>query len=165
VTAETNADAQERVHSGSVIFGPHAMECVMRKMILFLFPLLSGCVNSVNGGVHPLRPLEIAMAPYQPTVTAALAGSLMYEGNCLLFRDEATKAYLMPVWPYGSTFNGTALLFHQPGKSDQRIMVAEEFLMEGQPLQWSTLSGAAYVPFLRQCGMQPFFVSSVRPAN
>ena len=45
------------------------------------------------------------------------------------------------------------------------VMVAEEFLMEGQPLQWSTLSGAAYAPFLRQCGMQPFFVSSVRPAN
>ena len=89
----------------------------------------------------------------------------MYEGNCLLFRDEATKIYLMPVWPYGSSFNGTGLLFHQPGKTDQRIMVAEEFLMEGQPLQWSTLSGVTYAPFLSQCGYQPFFVSSVRPAN
>lgn len=137
----------------------------MRKVMLSAVLLLGACVSNTNGGVHPLRPLEIAMAPYQPTVTAALAGSLMYEGNCLLFRDEATKVYLMPVWPYGSSFNGTGLLFHQPGKTDQRIMVAEEFLMEGQPLQWSTLSGATYAPFLNQCGYQPFFVSSVRPAN
>jgi len=137
----------------------------MRKATLSVMALLQACATSTNGGVHPLRPLEIATAPYQPTVTAALAGTLMYEGNCLLFRDEATKVYLMPVWPVGSTFNGTALLFHQPGKADQRIMIAEEFLMEGQPLQWSTLSGVTYAPFLRQCGMQPFFVSSVRPAN
>ena len=136
----------------------------MRKMMLPAIALLEAC--SMNGnGVHPLRPLQIATAPYQSTVTAALAGSLMYEGNCLLFRDEETKTYVMPVWPYGSSFNGTGVLFHQPGKTDQRIMVAEEFLMEGQPLQWSTLSGRTYAPFLNQCGMQPFFVSSVRPAN
>jgi hypothetical protein len=140
------------------------MECVMRKSMLLTIVLLQACATSTNG-VHPLRPLEIPTAPYQATVTAALAGSLMYEGNCLLFRDEATKSYLMPVWPAGSSFNGTALLFHQPSKTDQRIMVAEEFLMEGQPLQWSALSGETYAPFLRQCGMQPFFVSSVRPAN
>jgi hypothetical protein len=140
------------------------MECVMRKSLLLTIVVLQACATSTNG-VHPLRPLEIPTAPYQATVTAALAGSLMYEGNCLLFRDEATKSYLMPVWPPGSSFNGTALLFHQPSKTDQRIMVAEEFLMEGQPLQWSALSGETYAPFLRQCGMQPFFVSSVRPAN
>jgi hypothetical protein len=140
------------------------MECVMRKVAPTLLLLLQACATS-RGGVHPLRPLEIPTAPYQGFVTAALPGSLMYEGNCLLFRDEATKAYLMPVWPIGSTFNGTAILVHQPGKADQRIMVAEEFLMEGQPLRWSALSGAAYAPFLQQCGVQPFFVSSVRPAN
>jgi len=137
----------------------------MRKLMLAALAFPGACVSSTNGGVHPLRPLEIATAPYQPTVTAALAGSLMYEGNCLLFRDEATKAYLMPVWSVGSSFNGTAVLVHQPGKTDQRIMIAEEFLMEGQPLQWSALGGAAYAPFLQQCGVQPFFVSSVRPAN
>ena len=136
----------------------------MRKMMISVAVLLEGCVTSTNG-VHPLRPLEIATAPYQPTVTAALAGSLMYEGNCLIFRDEATKIYLMPVWPNGSSFNGTGLLFHQPGKTDQRIMIAEEFLMEGQPLQWSTLSGATYAPVLSQCGYPPFVVASARPAN
>lgn len=138
----------------------------MRKATLSVLALLQACATtSTGGGVHPLRPLEIATAPYQGIVTAALPGSLMYEGNCLLFRDEATKSYLMPVWPIGSTFNGTAVLFHQPGKADQRIMVAEEFLMEGQPLRWSTLSGETYAPFLHQCGVQPFYVSSARPAN
>lgn len=142
------------------------MERVMRKAMFAILGLLPACTTTTSsGGVHPLRPLEIATAPYQQTVTAALAGSLMYEGNCLLFRDAATGAYLMPVWPNGSTFNGTALLFHEPGKSDQRVMVAEEILMAGQPLQWSTLSGATYAPFLSQCGMQPFFVASLRPAN
>jgi hypothetical protein len=137
----------------------------MRKAILTVLLLLQACATHTNGGVHPLRPLEIPTAPYQGFVTAALPGSLMYEGNCLLFRDEATKSYLMPVWPIGSSFNGTAILVHQPGKTDQRIMIAEEFLMEGQPLQWSALGGAAYAPFLNQCGVQPFYVSSVRPAN
>ena len=84
----------------------------MRKLMLTALAFLGACVSGTNGGVHPLRPLEIATAPYQPTVTAALAGSLMYEGNCLLFRDEASKAYVMPVWPNGSSFNGTGLLFH-----------------------------------------------------
>jgi hypothetical protein len=134
----------------------------MRKATLSVLALLQACASS---GVHPLRPLEIATAPYQETITAALTGSLMYEGNCLLFRDEAAKFYVMPVWPIGSSFNGTAVLFHQPGKADQRIMVAEEFLMEGQPISWGTLSAIGYVPFQRQCGVQPFFVSSVRPAN
>ena len=138
----------------------------MRKPILSVLLALQACAaNTSGGGVHPLRPLEIATAPYQGIVTAALAGSLMYEGNCLLFRDEASKSYLMPVWPIGSSFNGTAVLFHQPSKTDQRIMIAEEFLMEGQPLQWSTLGGATYAPFLNQCGVQPFYVSSIRPAN
>ena len=136
----------------------------MRKAILSVFALLQACASNANG-VHPLRPLEIPTAPYQPMVTAAFAGSLMYESNCLLFRDEATGAYFMPVWPTGSSFNGTALLFHQPGRADQRLMVAEEFLMQGQPVQWSVLGGEHYAPFLHQCGAQPFYVSTIRPAN
>ena len=65
----------------------------MRKAIILAGVLLQACVD--NHLVHPLKPLEILTAPYQPMVTAALAGSLMYEGNCLLFRDEATGAYFM----------------------------------------------------------------------
>lgn len=137
----------------------------MRKAGFFLIcTLLAGCAPRPL--IRPLKPQEIALAPYHEVVTAALAGSLMYEGDCLLFRDEATKAYLMPVWPYGSTFNGTAVLFHQPGKAEQRIMVAEEFVMEGQPLEWPRLPQSYFVPFQRQCpGFQPFFVASVRPAD
>lgn len=124
---------------------------------------LGACVT--HGGVRPLRPLEIATAPYQQVATTALTGSLMYEGHCLLFRDEASGALLLPVWPDGSTFNGTAVLFHQPGKADQRVMVAEEFRMDGQALQWTSLLGEAYAPFQRECAMPPFFVSRVRPAD
>jgi hypothetical protein len=137
----------------------------MRKAGLMIMMIALQACATPSRGVRPLRLHELATAPYQEVVTAALAGSLTYEGNCLLFRDDQTKGYLMPVWPIGSTFNGTAVLFHQPGKANQQVMVAEEFLMEGQPLQWSTLSGEAYAPFLRECGAQPFFVSSVRPAN
>ena len=114
--------------------------------------------------IRPRKPLRSPPRLIR-TVTAALPGTLMYENDCLIFRDEATKAYLMPIWPEGSTFNGTALLFHQPGKTDQRL-VAEEFLMEGQPLQWQRPDGATYAPFRSQCGWtQPFFVASARPAN
>jgi len=136
----------------------------MRKAGLAISMLLCGCVSS-HGGIRPLRPLEIPTAPYHQVATTALTGSLMYEGQCLLFRDEESGALLMPFWPTGSSFNGTAVLFHQPGKADQRVMVAEEFRMDGQSLQWDALMSEAYQPFQRECGMQPFFVTRVRPAD
>src|SRR5690348_12974805 len=137
----------------------------MRKAFLAAFLVLGGCFNN-HPAVRPLRPLEIATAPYQPLATIALTGSMMYEGGCLLFRDEQSGAILMPVWPAGSSFNGTALLYHLPGKSDQWVAVAQEVLLSGQPLQWSALGSAAYQPIEHQCGAYPpFFVTSVRPAD
>ena len=126
--------------------------------------LLTGCASH-SAGIRPLRPLELAAAPYQETVTDYPAGSLMYEGGCLLFRDSQTKAQLMPVWPIGSIFNGTSVNFHQPGKSDQPVLVGEMFVMEGRPAQWSELPVSAYAPFQNQCAAPPFFVSGVRPAD
>ena len=139
------------------------MHKVGRTAILATALTLGGCLS--HPGVRPLRPLEIATAPYHQVATTALTGSLMYEGDCLLFREEDSGALLLPVWPTGSSFNGTAVLFHQPAKSDQRLLISEQFQMEGQPLQWTTLAADTYAPFQRECGMQPFFVSRVRPAN
>ena len=137
----------------------------MRKAGLLLLLVLSGCMND-QPKVRPLRPLEIATAPYQPMATTALTGSLMYEGNCLLFRDEESGALLMPVWPAGSTFNGSSLTYHLPGKADQFIAVAQQELIYGQPLRWGTFGGDVYQPFEQQCGAyEPFFVTNVRPAD
>jgi hypothetical protein len=137
----------------------------MRKAFLAAFLVLGGCFNN-HPAVRPLRPLEIATAPYQPLATIALTGSMMYEGGCLLFRDEQSGSLLMPVWPAGSSFNGTALLYHLPGKSDQWVAVSQEVLLYGQPLQWGTLAGTTYQPVEHQCGSYPpFFVTNVRPAD
>src|SRR5438067_2823251 len=95
--------------------------------------ILAGCSS---GGLHPLRPLEIPTAPYQGVVTTSLTGTLLYEGGCLLFRDDRKRVQLIPIWPDGTTFNGTSVIFHEPGKADQRIVLTEEFLMEGQPVSW-----------------------------
>jgi hypothetical protein len=136
----------------------------MRKAGLMGFLALGACMS--QGGIRPLRPLEIPTAPYHDVATTALPGSLMYEGGCLLFRDDQSGALLLPVWPGRSIFNGSALLFHQPGKADQWVPVASEFLMYGQPLRWPTLGAPTYQPFHQECGgYQPFFVTSVRPAN
>ena len=110
----------------------------MRRVGLLAAVLLSGCMTN-HPAVRPLRPLEIATAPYQPLVTTALTGTLMYEGGCLLFRDDKSGSILMPVWPAGSSFNGTALLYHLRGKSDQWIAVSQEVLLSGQPIAWATL--------------------------
>jgi hypothetical protein len=138
----------------------------MRKLGLTAVILfLGGCMSS-EPHIRPLRPLEIATAPYQEIASASLEGSLMYEGGCLLFHDDSTKALLMPVWPLGSSFNGTALLFHQPGKSDQWVAVNQEILLSGQPQQWTAYGAPPYEPFQRQCGgYAPFYVSTVRPAD
>ena len=134
----------------------------MRRVIFLTLALLPSCTMR---GVHPLTPQDLATAPYQAVVTEGLTGSLLYEGGCLLFRDEDETVQLMPVWPAGSVFNGTTLTFHQPGKSDQLIVIAQELQIEGRPLDWSALAAPAYAPIHQQCGSRPFFVSRVRPAN
>jgi hypothetical protein len=138
-----------------------AGEVSMRKAGLLALVLAQGCVSN---GVHPLRPLEIATAPYNGIVTAALTGTLMYDRGCLLFRADDNRS-IVPIWPEGSTFNGTSVIFHEPGRADQRIVLSEEILMEGQPLQWRTIAGARIPVLQRQCGREPFAVLGVRPAN
>ena len=134
----------------------------MRLAFLVFASLLPGCVSN---GAQPLRPLEIATAPYTGISTTALTGTLMYEGGCLLFRDDSKRRHFYPIWPDGSLFDGTSVLFHEPGRADQRIVLAEEFLIEGQPLQWSTLRGPRFPVHQRQCAAQPFAVAGIRPAN
>lgn len=137
----------------------------MRKAVMLLMFAIGGCVSASPGGIRPLRPLEIPTARYQETITAALTGSLLYENGCLMFRDEDSHVHLLPLWPVGTVFNGTSVIFHQPGKSDQRVVLGEEFLLSGQQLRYAGLAGSDYQPFERQCGVQPFFVTQVRPAN
>lgn len=137
----------------------------MRRAGLVAIVMLAGCVSN-HLAVRPLRPLEIATAPYQPLATTALSGSFMYEGGCLLFRDDESGSLLMPVLPSGSSFNGNALLFHLPGKADQWLAVSQEVLIYGQPIQRQALIAPTYAPIEQQCGAYaPFFVNHVRPAN
>ena len=137
----------------------------MRKTGLALVCLLAGCTTVGHRGIRPLRPLELATAPYSDTVTEALTGSLMYEGGCLLFRDDASKGLLLPLWPPGSIFNGTSVIFHSPARADQPILIAQHFVMAGERQPWVALAPATYAPFQHQCVAQPFLVSEVRPAD
>lgn len=119
------------------------------------------CTANGHGGIRPLRPLELATAPYRQGVRSALTGSLSYENNCLLFREQGSGRLVFPIWPSGSIFNGTSVIFHEPGKADQPILVAQQFVMEGQRTAWT----GDLAPFERQCGTAPFVVSEVRPAD
>ena len=134
----------------------------MKRFLFASVLLLGGCVSN---SMHPLKPLEIATAPYHGISTAGLTGSLMYEGNCLLFREESNHLQLMPVWPDGSTFNGTSVTFHEPGKTEQRIIVGEEFRMEGLPIHWADVPNPRAGVFAQQCDREPFAVLGVHPAN
>jgi hypothetical protein len=156
--------APERLHRAGVLLVGRAAERQMRKSGLIAILLLGGCFW--HRGIRPLRPLEIPIAPYHEVAATALTGSLMYEGGCLLFRDDESRLVLMPVWPAGSTFNGTALLYHLPGKNDQWVAVSQEVVLSGQALRWQALGAPSYGPFQSQCGaFPPFFVTNVRPAN
>ena len=133
------------------------------KLIVCALPLLlAGCVSN---GVQPLRPMEIAIGPYNGIVAATHTGSLAYEHGCLTFYDDAHGPALMPVWPEGTIFNGTSLIFHKPGKADQPIVLNQEFVLSGQPLSSSAVPGPRAALVQRQCGGIPFAVADVRPAN
>ena len=124
---------------------------------------LHACVG--HSGVRPLRPLELATAPYTPVISSSMTGSLGYEGDCLLFRDDETKAMFFPIWPLGSTFNGTSVTFHEPARAEQRVVIGEELVISGASAAWPSLDPVAYAPFHHQCGATPFFVRRVGPAN
>jgi hypothetical protein len=126
--------------------------------------LVSGCAAQ-NQGVRPLRPLELTTAAYQEVSTAAFTGSLMYEGGCLLFRDDRSSGPLLPVWQTGSVFNGTSLIFHEPGRPDQPVLVTQHIFVRGRAVSWSELPPTIFAPFQHQCGGWPFMVSGIRPAN
>ena len=136
----------------------------MRKAGLIGMLALSGCMG--QSSIRPLRPLEIATAPYHDVATTALTGSLMYEGGCLLFRDDRSRVLVMPIWPAGTSFNGSAVNFHLPGKTDQLIAIAQEVVLGGQPIAWGVLGTPEYQPLQHQCGAYaPFSVSTARPAD
>jgi hypothetical protein len=138
------------------------MDRNMRKFILLLFLLLEACAT---GGVRPLRPYEIATAPYRFGEAKPVLGTLMYEGGCLLFRTEGDTGLLMPVWPTGTRFEESLVTFHEPGRAEQRVVLGEEVRLDTLPLDWATLDSAGFRSFHHQCGGEPIFVSEVTPAN
>jgi hypothetical protein len=125
--------------------------------------LVAGCASQYHHGTRPLRPLELATSGYDGTITASLTGSLMYEGGCLMFRADDSPVPLLPIWPNGSVFNGTSVIFHEPGKASQPIIIEQQIVIQGRPLIWAQLPG--YEPFHSQCPAEPFVVSKVRPAD
>jgi hypothetical protein len=136
----------------------------MRTLALAPFVLLTACVSTPS--VRPLRDYEIAIGPYHERGTQSVVGSLMYEGRCLLFDGEKGSVRLLPIWPRGTRFEESLVTFHRPAKSDQRVVVGEEIRLDGVPVQWADLDPRLYAPFRQQCGWaQPFFVSSLAPAN
>lgn len=136
----------------------------MSRALTLALLLLSACASS-GSGIHPLRPLELATAPYQPAVTASLTGSLAYENGCLLFIEDETRQSFLPVWPTGSLFNGTSVIFHEPGKTDQPVVIAQEFVLSGTATEWPQLPGEYYARFEAQCRAPPLLVSGIRPAD
>lgn len=132
------------------------------RSVTLLALLLCACVSN---GVHPLRPLEIPTQPYSGVVTSSSTGTLTYEGGCLEFRADDRHGQLVPIWPDGTTFNGTLVTFHQPGRSDEMIVVNEEILMSGEPMQWSRLPGSRMPLHQRVCRGTPIAVAGIRPAN
>ena len=133
------------------------------KSSVCVFPLLlAGCASN---GVEPLRPLEIATAPYNGIVTVSATGTLAYEHGCLLFIDDKPGPALSPIWPEGTVFNGTSLIFHKPGKADQPLVINQQFVISGYPLTWAALPGERAPLFQQRCGGVPLVVANVAPAN
>lgn len=132
----------------------------MRKALWTVLPLAS----CATGGVHPLRPLDLPTASYlEGAAIERVAGSLTYDDNCLMFRARGGDR-LLPVWPVGTVFNGTSLMFHRPGKTDHPLLVNEEIQISGEHLPAGYVR-SHFQDYLQRCGGTPFFVAKVRPAD
>ena len=134
----------------------------MRTLCVIGLMLLASCAST---GIRPLRPNELAIAPYHEHGEESFVGSLMYEGGCLLFEDEGKATRLLPIWPDGSTFEESLITFHQPAKAEQRVMVGQEIRLQGESLDWASVPDPRLAPFQHQCGAKPFFVTAMTPAN
>jgi len=131
------------------------------RKVLWSFLLLAGCATH---GVHPLRPLDVATAPYaEGAAVDEVSGSLTYDDHCLGFR-ELDGQRLLPIWPRDSVFNGTSLMFHRPGKAEQPLLINQEIAIRGEPLPAAYVQ-ANFAPYARRCGGVPFFVAEVAPAD
>lgn len=133
----------------------------MRWSALVMLVLLQGCATQT---VRPLKPYEIATAPYRFGEAKPVVGSLLYEGGCLLFRTEGDLGLLLPVWPAGTKFEESLVTFHEPGRADQRLVIGEEVQLDALPVAWASL-GARFDPFRNQCRAEPVFITGVTPAN
>ena len=137
----------------------------MRSLALILVTLVSGCASVGDPRARPLKPLEVATAPYDPTVISERIGSLFYENGCLKFREQGSDEMLLPVWPTGSSFNGTSLTFHEPGKSDQLILIAQQFVIKGHDIPPAVMGAGSLAPFNHQCQAPEYMVAHVQPSD
>jgi len=126
---------------------------------------LQGCATNQREPVRPLRPLELAKSAYDGNVVEQLTGALAFEHDCLLFRSDIGGPLLTPIWPEGSSFDGTSVKYHEPARQEQPLLIAEHFVMGGRRVTWQQLSAPSYRPFQHQCQAEPFLVSAVRPAD
>ncbi|MGZ2413035.1 hypothetical protein ACUXST_002477 [Sphingomonas sp. F9_3S_D5_B_2] len=139
---------------------------MMRKAVWAVLALASCATPRVEQPHHirPLRPLDVPTIPYVENAAAEeLMGSLTYEDACLMFRVEGGER-LLPVWPTSSVFNGTSLIFHRPGKTDQPMLVNQEVVIGGNRLP-AGYAQSNLGPYLQRCGGIPFFVAEVTPAD
>ncbi|MBV9528176.1 hypothetical protein [Sphingomonas sp.] len=138
----------------------------MRKA-LWTFFALSGCATQypeTYHAPHPLREVDVPTAPYVEGANAeAVDGSLTWEDGCLLFRSEAGDR-ILPIWPRASVFNGTSLIFHRPGRSEQPLLVNQEIEIGGETLP-PAYALANFGTYVQRCGGKPFFVADVAPAD
>jgi hypothetical protein len=134
----------------------------MRKNVFAALCLVAACATP--SPIPALRPHEIAIGPYHQRAEQSFAGSLMYEGGCLMFNGENGSPQLVPIWPFRTQFEDTLVTFHQPGKDDQHVAIGQEIRLDGVPSEWSQI-GPQFQSFERQCAAKPFFVSTLAPAN
>ena len=99
--------------------------------------------------------------PYSPVVVSESKGTLLYQNDCLIFRNTRGQQYVL-IWPDGSSFDGKKVTVVTPERAPKTLTVGREVMIGGSAQEWGNVPASPGLgDTAKRCGAVPYFVVEV----